>query len=67
MSKRLPKEIYVVWDTPSGTEDAYLLAAPTKREHAQMDVKKIVGTYRLVVEEELVGAAVVKPLRKTRR
>lgn len=44
----------------------YLLAASKKFDHASMGDKKIVGTYRLVEEEEVTGVAQVTRVRKTR-
>lgn len=62
MSKKLPKEIYVVWDEP-GDGESYLLAAAKKFDHATMGVKKTVGTYRLITEEIVEGVAQVSRKR----
>lgn len=50
MRKRLPKQVFVVWDD-QGDGEFYLLAAESLQEHASKGTKTIVGTYKLVAED----------------
>jgi hypothetical protein len=64
VNKKLPKEIFVVWDQPPNDTNAYLLAAEKAEEHVSLNDRKIVGCYRLVYEDEARAVPQFKRLKK---
>jgi hypothetical protein len=54
MKKKLPKELYVVWDEP-GDGESYLLAAEKPEDHVTMSESKVIGCYRLAYQDAAQG------------
>lgn len=50
--KRLPKEVFLRWE--GSDDEAFLSAGETITEHADKNSKVLVGTYRLVREDDVV-------------
>jgi hypothetical protein len=58
--KKLPKQVFVMWEEQPTPDDPFLTAAETWEEHARMGESVKVGVYQLVETIDVSG----KPTRK---
>lgn len=65
--RKMPSQVFVVWDAQtSDPDEQFLVAGVTLEEHASKGAKTVVGTYRLV-REDVVTLVTKISQRKVRK